>query len=128
MREASSIAVVAAVIERDGRYLVCRRPEHKRHGGRWEFPGGKLRDGETRVEAVTRELAEELELQAVRVGPVLYSAADEGAPFVIEFVETAAAGTPVLHEHAELGWFRPGELRGLPLAPADALFAGTLGE
>jgi hypothetical protein len=57
---------------------------------------------------------------------VLYSASDVGAPFVIEFVETVAVGTPVLHEHSELGWFTPEELAALPLAPADARFAATL--
>ena len=50
---------MAAVIERDGKLLVCRRPGHKRHGGLWEFPGGKLEPGETIVDAARRELDEE---------------------------------------------------------------------
>lgn len=121
------IPVVAAVVRRDGRYLLCRRPPGKRHGGLWEFPGGKLLDGETRAEAVRRELAEELGLDMLALGDALFSAADEGAPFVIEFVETLAAGTPVLHEHSEVGWFTVEELSSLPLAPADTLFASSLG-
>ena len=40
------VAVVAAIIQRDGRFLVGRRPAHKRHGGLWEFPGGKVDEGE----------------------------------------------------------------------------------
>jgi 8-oxo-dGTP pyrophosphatase MutT (NUDIX family) len=52
--------VLAAVIRRQDRYLVCRRPAHKRHGGLWEFPGGKLEPGETLLEAARRELREEL--------------------------------------------------------------------
>src|SRR5690606_12591965 len=44
--EAAGIHVIAAVIEREGRYLLARRPSHKRHGGLWEFPGGKLDEGE----------------------------------------------------------------------------------
>ena len=122
------VPVVAAVIRRDGRYLVCRRPRDKRHGGLWEFPGGKVLEGETRSNAVRRELAEELALQVIELGPVLFSASDEGAPFVIEFVETTAEGTPVLHEHSELGWFTADELRALPLAPADALFVSWLAD
>ncbi len=120
------VAVVASVIVRDGRYLLCRRPEGKRHGGLWEFPGGKVKDGETRIEAVRRELAEELDLETTGLGALLYSAADEGAPFVIEFVETLTAGTPVLREHTELGWFTPEELGSMSLAPADARFARAL--
>jgi hypothetical protein len=46
------IRVLASVIERDQRLLVCRRPLHKRHGGLWEFPGGKVREGESDLEAV----------------------------------------------------------------------------
>lgn len=122
------VAVVAAVLERDGRYLVCRRPAHKRHGALWEFPGGKVRAEETREDAVRRELAEELELDALDVGPTLYSTVDEGSPFVIDFVETRAEGTPVLHEHSEAGWFTAAELRAVALAPADARFSAWLSE
>jgi 8-oxo-dGTP diphosphatase len=122
------VPVVAAVIRRDGRYLVCRRPRGKRHGGLWEFPGGKVLEGETRSNAVRRELAEELALEVIALGSVLFSTSDEGAPFVIEFVEAVADGTPALHEHSELGWFTAHELRALPLAPADALFASSIAD
>jgi len=124
----SRIQVVAAVIARDGRYLVCRRPDDKRHGGLWEFPGGKVHEDETRIDAVGRELAEELELGVSEVGALLFSASDEDSAFVIEFVETIATGEPVLHEHSDAGWFRPDELLELPLAPADARFAAWLSE
>jgi 8-oxo-dGTP pyrophosphatase MutT (NUDIX family) len=105
---------------------LCRRPTEKRHGGLWEFPGGKVRDGETRADAARRELEEELELSATEVGEVMFSASDDGSPFVIDFVRTAAEGVPVLHEHTEIGWFTAEELSGLALAPADARFASTL--
>ena len=42
---AMPIRVLASVIQRDDRLLVCQRPRHKRHGGLWEFPGGKVKDG-----------------------------------------------------------------------------------
>src|SRR5690606_20769929 len=63
-----TIRVLAAVIRRDGRWLVCRRPAHKRHGGLWEFPGGKLEPGESLLEAATRELEEELAVRVTGVG------------------------------------------------------------
>ena len=120
------IPVVAAVVRRHGRYLLCRRPEDKRHGGLWEFPGGKVLDGETRADAVRRELAEELELETTGLGEVLFSAGDGDAPFVIEFLEAETVGRPLLHEHADLGWFTVEQMRELPLAPADARFASWL--
>ena len=62
------IAVVAAVISRGNLYLLCQRPAGKPHAGLWEFPGGKVRDGETYAAALERELSEELGLRVASVG------------------------------------------------------------
>jgi 8-oxo-dGTP diphosphatase len=64
------IRVLASVIERDHRLLVCRRPLDKRHGGLWEFSGGKVREGESDLEAARRELREELAVEVTGVGAV----------------------------------------------------------
>jgi len=64
------IRVLASVIERDQKLLVCRRPVHKRHGGLWEFPGGKVQKGESDLEAARRELREELAVEVTGVGAV----------------------------------------------------------
>jgi mutator protein MutT len=120
--------VVAAVIVREGRYLMGRRPEHKRHGGLWEFPGGKVHDGESREDAVGRELHEELGLTTRTVGARLWWEADEGSPFVIHFLETEVEGTPEAREHSQVGWFTPDEMAALPLAPGDARFVSRLRE
>jgi len=56
--------VVAAVVERDGRILVCQRKAGARHELKWEFPGGKVEAGETPRQALQRELEEELGIQA----------------------------------------------------------------
>src|SRR3954469_8169702 len=100
----SSVRVIAAVIGRDDRLLVCQRPPHKRHGGLWEFPGGKLEPGEDDEGAARRELAEELGLHVERVGEAELEIADTGSPFLIAFVPVEAAGTPICHEHTELTW------------------------
>jgi len=122
------VPVIAAVIRRDGRYLLARRPEEKRHGGLWEFPGGKLLEGEALASAADRELEEELTMRAVSVGALLFSASDGDSHFVIHFVEVEAEGEPVALEHSEVGWFTSAELAELPLAPADARFVRTMEE
>lgn len=119
--------MLAAVIRRDGRYLVGRRPEGKRHGGLWEFPGGKIRPGESDREAAARELREELALTVVGLGRTLHRARDAGSPFVIEFVEVeVGAADPRPIEHDDLRWCEPAELLELALAPTDAAFARAL--
>jgi 8-oxo-dGTP diphosphatase len=122
----SVIPVLAAVIRRDDRYLVGRRPREKRHGGLWEFPGGKVLEGESMLDAAARELDEELGLAVVSLGRRLFTVEDAGSPFVIEFYETDASGSPRALEHTELGWFTVAELAGMDLAPADARFVRNL--
>src|SRR5580765_1239531 len=56
--------VVAAIIERDGKVLICQRKAGQRHAGKWEFPGGKVEPGEEFSSALARELAEELGIAA----------------------------------------------------------------
>ena len=120
------VRVVAAVIERRGRWLLGLRPSDKRHGGLWEFPGGKLGESESVLAATRRELAEELSLRVTRLGRTLFTARDENTPFVIDFVEVTAEGEPESREHPALGWFTLDELEELPLAPADRAFASWL--
>ena len=126
MEPEGRVAVVAAVIQRGDQYLLGRRPESTRHGGLWEFPGGKVHNGESHLEAIHRELAEELALKAVRLGQLLFSVADKGSPYFIEFVETFIDGTPMPYEHSEIAWLTIDELDELRLAPADAAFAAWL--
>jgi mutator protein MutT len=117
--------VVAAVVENEGRFLVCLRPRDKRHGGLWEFPGGKIEEGESIHEALLRELDEELSVVVTRTGDVLYSRNDPGSPFVINFVATSIEGDPVPLEHEQLAWCHPKQLLSLPLAPSDRQFVLT---
>ena len=126
MKMAPPIRVLAAVVTKDDHYLVCRRPAHKRHGNLWEFPGGKLERDETRHEAVTRELAEELGVDAMSVGDVMFSTSDPGSEFQIDFVPTTILGEPICIEHSELRWVSSEELLALDLAPSDRRFAEFL--
>lgn len=120
------VRVLAAVIRKDDSYLICRRPAHKRHGGLWEFPGGKIERGESDLDAARRELAEELAVNVVSVGKSLFSIQDPGSAFVIEFVPTEIAGDPECLEHQELRWTSANELQNFDLAPSDRRFAEVL--
>ena len=111
--------VLASVIRREGRLLVGRRPLHKRHGGLWEFPGGKVKEGESDLEAARRELQEELGVHVTEVGPVERSVKDPGSEFVIEFLPVTIEGEPRCLEHEALAWKREEELLALDLAPSD---------
>ena len=122
--------MVAAVIRGgDGRLLVGRRPSHKRHGGLWEFPGGKLDPGESLVDAARRELLEELELTLVRAAPTpVFEARDPGQPFRILFLEVEVEGEPVLHEHEALAWIEVPPVPGYVLAPSDGRFVAAVAD
>ena len=117
------IDVVAAVVRRDDRYLIALRPEHKRHGGLWEFPGGKIDPGETREAATRRELDEELGVALRSVDPnERWARVDAGGRFRILFLDVEIEGEPRALEHTELRWSTVDELLGMRLAPTDAAF------
>jgi mutator protein MutT len=122
-KEEEFTRVVAAVIEQEGRLLLCRRPTGKRHAGLWEFPGGKLLPGESIPDAVRRELAEELAVEVLAVGGLLFERQDPGSPFVVEFYPVEIAGEPIALEHEALIWVKPEDLAGMDLAPSDRAFA-----
>lgn len=113
-------------MERGGRVLLARRPVGKRHAGLWELPGGKFLPGESPLDAARRELAEELGVEVVATGALLWEAPDPGSPFVVEFYAVEIRGEPAALEHDALAWVLPGELPLYPLAPSDRAFAESL--
>lgn len=120
--------VLAAVVERGGRWLLARRPPGKRHAGLWELPGGKFLPGETPLQAARRELAEELGVEVIAVGALLGVAPDPGSPFVVEYHAVEIQGDPAALEHDELAWALPEELPLYSLAPSDRAFVESLRE
>jgi 8-oxo-dGTP diphosphatase len=113
--------VTAAVIEREGRILIARRRGDDRFGGIWEFPGGKIEPGEEPRECLRREIREELDL-VIDVGESLGEypfASPTLALTLIAFRASILSGVPVLHDHSEIAWPRPGELGGFDFSEPD---------
>jgi mutator protein MutT len=102
--------------------LVCRRPVAKRHGGLWEFPGGKAEPSETDADAAARELQEELRVRLVRAAPTAFEIADPDSSHIIAFIPVEIEGEPVAIEHSGMQWGHPRDLAELPLAPCDRAF------
>lgn len=114
-------AVVAAVIvDGSGHVLAVKCPEHK-HGGGWEFPGGKIEPGEEPTAAVVREIAEELGVQ-VAVGELLHTIEWDYPAFHLSmqcYVCRILCGELQLREHSEARWLGADSLQSVPWLPAD---------
>jgi mutator protein MutT len=113
--------VVAAVIERDGEFLLTLRPEGTHLAGHWEFPGGKCLPHETHAEALRRELFEELDI-AGEIGERLHTVTHRYPERSVElhFYACGFQGHPKPMLGQELRWVGRDMLRGLPFPPADA--------
>ncbi len=115
------IVVTAAVVERDGFFLVTRRLRGVHLEGRWEFPGGKCEPGESYASCLRREMAEELGVE-ITVGPEIFSIEHEYPERVVELhffaCELRGEPTPLLGQ--EMQWARREQLRSLDFPPADA--------
>ncbi|WP_308797289.1 (deoxy)nucleoside triphosphate pyrophosphohydrolase [Agromyces silvae] len=124
--------VVAAVIEHEGRILACRRRAGKADAGKWEFPGGKVEEGETAADALVREIAEELSV-GIEVHDELSTDDTDVGGRVIRLTclrATLTTNRPTAStDHDAMRWATPPELLTLdwaaPDLPAVRLLAGT---
>lgn len=116
------IEVVAAVIQReDGDFLLAQRPVGKAYAGYWEFPGGKIEHGEPAVDAIRRELHEELGIDAVLAYPWLTRDHDyEHAAVRLRFFRVVQwRGEPHGREAQQLAWQSAQALTVSPMLPAN---------
>ncbi|GBD41937.1 CTP pyrophosphohydrolase [bacterium HR39] len=115
--------VACALIDVDGRVLVARRPEGRPMAGLWEFPGGKVRPGESPEAALVRELGEELGIRTRESCLAPLTFASHAYPdfhlLMPLYVCRVFEGTPRPREGQELRWVRAAELAQLPMPPAD---------
>ena len=118
------LVAACALIDADGRVLICKRPQGKQMAGLWEFPGGKVEPGELPEETVVRELAEELgiETKTACLAPLTFASHgyDDFNLLMPLFVCRRFWGIPRALEHEALKWVRPNKLRDYDMPPADA--------
>jgi mutator protein MutT len=121
------LVVTAAVVERDGRFLVTRRQRGVHLEGYWEFPGGKCDADESLAACLVRELREELAVDA-RIGDEIFTVTHHYPERSVElhFFGCDIVGEPVPQIGQEMRWVTRAELRRLSFPPADEELIRTL--
>ena len=114
------VVVVAAVIERYDAFLLTLRPDGTHLAGHWEFPGGKVHDGETHAEALRREIFEELDAVAT-VGALLHTVTHAYPEKTVELFfyrcDLSGEAKPMMGQ--EMRWVVKSQLASLPFPEAD---------
>ena len=119
-----TVEVVAALIRKDGKFLICQRPAHKARGLLWEFVGGKVEEGESKENALKRECREELNIEisvAEQYAEVTHGYLDITVHLTL-FNSTITSGEPQLLEHNAIKWISPDEIPEYEFCPADKVF------
>ena len=115
------VEVVAALIQQNGKFLICRRPAQKKCPLLWEFVGGKVEAGETRKQALLRECREELAID-VAIGEVFAKVVHtypDATVHLTVFHAVITKGVPQKLEHEELRWVTVQEIPQYQFCPAD---------
>lgn len=114
----------AALIDTDGRVLICQRPEGKQLAGLWEFPGGKVEAGETPEACLIRELEEELGITVAKscLAPFVFASHEYEAFHLLMplYLCRKWEGQVIAREHKAMAWVKPNRLTDYPMPPADA--------
>ncbi|HEY4252157.1 MAG TPA: bifunctional GNAT family N-acetyltransferase/(deoxy)nucleoside triphosphate pyrophosphohydrolase [Roseomonas sp.] len=124
------LVAACALIDSDGRVLLARRPEGKPLAGLWEFPGGKVHDGETPEVALIRELQEELGIDVTEACLAPFAFASHGYEafhlLMPLYLCRRWRGTVTGREGQALAWVRPEKLASYPMPPADVPLVALL--
>ncbi len=120
--------VVAALIWKNERFLICQRPAHKARGLLWEFVGGKVEPGETKKQALVRECQEELAV-TLNVSDVFMEVTHEYPDLTIHltlFNAVIGSGIPQKLEHQDIRWISVDEIDQYEFCPADEVILERL--
>lgn len=124
------LVVAVALVDIDGRVLLAQRPAGKSLAGLWEFPGGKVKEGETPEAALVRELKEELAIDITEscLAPFTFAShAYETFHLLMPlYLCRIWKGTPAPMEGQALRWVRPLDMRQYPMPPADTPLVAML--
>lgn len=119
-----------ALIDVDGRVLLAQRPPGKSMAGLWEFPGGKIEDGETPEAALIRELHEELGIETWSscLAPLTFASHSYETFHLMMplFACRKWEGTPRAREGQVLKWVKPTDMADYPMPAADIPLIATL--
>ena len=122
------VEVVAALIKKGDKFLICQRPQNKARGLLWEFVGGKVEKGESKKLALMRECKEELNI-ILDVGDVFIDVTHEYPDIVVHltlFNAVIAEGEPQLIEHNDMKWITATEIPNYEFCPADKVILQKL--
>ena len=118
------LVAAAALVDIDGRVLICKRPAGKNMAGLWEFPGGKVEAGETPEACLVRELHEELGIKVTEVCLAPFVFASHGYEHMHLLMPLYLCrrweGFVTAREHAALAWVKPEKMGDYAMPPADA--------
>ena len=122
------LVVVAGVVIREGRVMLCQRRAEAHNGLKWEFPGGKIEPGETPQQALCREILEELDTR-IRVEELLTCVEYDYPTFHLHmacYFASVVEGSLRLKEHAAARWLSKQELGSVAWLPPDREIAALL--
>lgn len=126
------LVVACALINEYGKVLINERPVGKDYAGYWEFPGGKVDEGETPEEAIIRELKEEINIDVSGscLAPLSFTEKQYDNYYVVVLLYVCRRwnGHIMPMERQELAWVNPKEIDNFNLLPADKSFFASLRE
>ncbi|MES2896407.1 MAG: 8-oxo-dGTP diphosphatase MutT [Pseudomonadota bacterium] len=124
MAKSILFVAAAALVDSEGRVLICQRPQGKQLAGLWEFPGGKVEPGETPEECLIRELDEELGIKVTHACLAPFVFASHGYEsfhlMMPLYLVRRWEGFVTAKEHEAVAWVKPANLADYPMPPADA--------
>lgn len=116
-----TVQVVCAIIEKGGKFLAARKAAGQSNEGLWEFPGGKIKKGESPELAIVREIKEEIDIK-IKIqkclSPVVHHYREKSIQ-LIPFICTFNEGTPKALEHEQIMFVNGNEAQNLQWVPAD---------